>query len=106
MTKSKTVSFVSLSEIYDHLQLTDDEVDTIATYGFSNVSFGDADHTLIGNHFALSCITDGMLNYYDELNDTVGEPSRNIPERILSPEEIAQKFWEIVGQNDYVDLEG
>ena len=44
--------------------------------------------------------------YYDELNDNDGDiPSRSVPNRILTEEEVRTKFWEVVAQWDYVNLE-
>lgn len=106
MATAKTVSFVNLSEVYLHLGFTEVEQEVIADFGFSNVSFGDAGFTLIGNHYALECITDGYGTYRDEMSYDEGEPSRNIPEEVLTNAQIAQRFWEIVGPEDYVNLEG
>ena len=108
MSKSKTVSFVSLSDIYNHIGFTEYEAEVIGDCGFSNVSFGDAGHTLVGNNFALACITEGYDAYLRVMNDeeNLDQPSRNIPDELLNDELIAKRFWEVVGQNDYVDLEG
>lgn len=91
-----TVTCVSFSSLTAYLGLTDDEVQAICDYGFSNVSWGDADYTLIGNNFALECIVSGLLSYYDE-TDT--EPR-------VTEQEVRTKYWEIVERNDYIDLEG
>ena len=97
---------VDISEVYDYLELDNDEVDWIADRGFDCVSYGDAMATLIGNVFALSCIVDGLMSYYDWLNENKGSiPSRLLPARILSKEEIEKKFWELVGNDDYINLE-
>ena len=42
MAKTTTVTFVNLSDIYDHLELTNNEVEWIADRGFDCVSYGDA----------------------------------------------------------------
>lgn len=97
---------VDISEVYDYLELDNDEVDWIADRGFDCVSYGDAMATLIENVFALSCIVDGLMSYYDWLNENKGSiPSRLLPARILSKEEIEKKFWELVGNDDYINLE-
>lgn len=102
----KTTSFVSFLDIAQHIGLTQEEVDAVCDIGFSNVSWGDADYTLIGNNYALECILGGLLTYYDILNDNDGDlPSRAIPERTLTAQEVRTKFWEIVGKNDYVNME-
>lgn len=104
--KSTTVSFVNFGDIADHLQLTEDERVAITDYGFDNVSWGDATYTLIGNDYAVRCIVNALMMYYDELNDNDGDiPSRSVPNRILTEEEVRTKFWEVVAQWDYVNLE-
>lgn len=140
--KSTTVSFINFTDIANHLQLTVDEMDAVYKYGFSNVSWGDAAYTLIGNNYAVRCIVNALMAYYDELNDNDGDivrcivsgvmayydelddnegdiPPRSIPDRILikmrsgtairdrilTEDEVCTKFWEIVGQWDYVNLE-
>ena len=118
--KSTTVSFINFTDIANHLQLTVDEMDAVYNYGFSNVSWGDADYTLIGNNYAVRCIVNALMAYYDELDDNEGDiPPRSIPDRILikmrsgtairdrilTEDEVCTKFWEIVGQWDYVNLE-
>ena len=104
--KSTTVSFVNFADIANHLQLTADELDAVYDYGFSNVSWGDATYTLIGNDYALRCIVNALMTHYDELNDNDGDiPSRSIPDRILTEDEVCTKFWEMVEQWDYVNLE-
>lgn len=103
--RKHTTRCVAISAIYDYIGFTDDEVEYIADYGFDCVTFGDAPYTLIGNNFALSCIVDGYTAYLDAMNNNVGEPSRNLPEQVLTREEITQKFWEIVEREDYVNLE-
>jgi len=46
------------------------------------------------------------MTHYDELNDNDGDiPSRSIPDRILTEDEVCTKFWEMVEQWDYVNLE-
>lgn len=96
--KSTTVSFVNFTDIANHLQLTADELDAVYNYGFSNVSWGDATYTLIGNDYALRCIVNALMTHYDELND-------DELDRILTEDEVCTKFWEMVEQWDYVNLE-
>ena len=42
MSKTTTVTLVNISDIYDHLELTNQEVEWIADKSWSNVSYGDA----------------------------------------------------------------
>ena len=82
----KTVSFVSISDVLTHMQLDVDAQANVFDYGFRHVSFGDAEHTLIDNNFALSCILDSM---YEDADCDL----------------FAARFWEIVGEDDLIDLE-
>lgn len=105
----QTVSFVDFWRVLDHIGFEDELRDWIYEYGFDGVTWGDAAYTLIGNNFALDCIQTAVVSYYhDWLNaeDGMGTPSRNLPEHIWSKEEIAEKFWQIVGQDDYINMEG
>ena len=86
--KSTTVSFVNFGDIAEHLQLTEDERVAITDYGFDN---------------AVECIVSGLLAYYDESNYHAED--RSVPNRILTEEEVRTKFWEVVAQWDYVNLE-
>jgi len=101
----KTVTFLDLSEVYAHLGFTDEMAEHVDRVGFDRVSFGDADLTLVGNNFALDCIVEGVLNYYDSLQDSEGEPSRNIPDKIWTEDELESRYWQLVGQYDYINLE-
>ena len=103
-----TINAVSLWDILDFMEFTDEEVEAISDYGLSNVSYGDSLFTLIGNNFALDCIVNGLLDYYDELQsltDEYGQPSRSLPARMYTREDITEMFWKVVDKDDYVDLE-
>jgi len=89
MITRKTVSMVSFWDVLDHIGFGDDEVGAISDYGLSNVSWGDASYTLIGNNFALDCIHAGNMHLDDPFN----------------PELITMRYWEVVGQDDYVNME-
>ena len=93
--RKTTVTFVSISDIYDHLELTNNEVEWIADRAWSNVSYGDSSYTLIGNVFALDC----MLEAYEEYHHNV------IANKSMTRDDFANKFWEIVDAADYIDLE-
>ena len=108
-----TVTCVSFSSLTAYLGLADDEVDAVCDIGFSTVSWGDADYTLVNSDYALKCIINGLIAYYDELIDKAGGLDFSIPERTLTTEqmgireeELRTKYWEIVERNDYIDLEG
>ena len=93
--RKTTVTFVSISDIYDQLELTNQEVEWIADKAWSGVSFGDANYTLIGNVFALDC----MLDAYEDYHRNV------IANKSMTRDDFANKFWEIVDAADYIDLE-
>ena len=103
-----TINAVSLWDILDYMEFTEDEVTAISDFGLSNVTWGDSMFTLIGNNFALDCIVNGLMAYYDELQmdaDEYGQPSRSLPARLYTRKDIEQMFWAVVGKDDYVDLE-
>jgi len=103
-----TINAVSLWDILDYMELREEEVQAISDFGLSNVSFGDSMFTLIGNNFALDCIVNGLEAYYDELQmdaDEYGQPSRSLPARIYTRKDITEMFWQVVNEDDYVDLE-
>ena len=103
-----TINAVSLWDILDYMELREEEVQAISDYGLSNVSWGDSMFTLIGNNFALDCIVNGLLAYYDELQmdaDEYGQPSRSLPARLYTRKDIEEMFWAVVGEDDYINLE-
>ena len=95
MSKTFTVSLVNISDVYDHLGLTDYEVEWIADTAWSNVSYGDSNFTLVGNVYAL----DRMLDAYEDYHLTA------IVNKSMTRDDFANKFWEIVGEADYINLE-
>ena len=106
MIRKKTLTVISLWDILDYMELRDEEVEAISDYGISGVSFGDATYTLIGNNFALDCIVNGLMAYYDELESLEGDhPSRMIPARIYTRKDIEEMFWKVVDEDDYINLE-
>ena len=84
-----TVSFLNVDQVLSHIGYSEDEQEQILDYGFSNVSWGDAVYTLIGNNFALDCIIGGNLGLDEPFN----------------PELIRVRYWEMVGQEDFINLE-
>ena len=106
MISKKNLTVVSLWDILDYMELRVTEVEAISDFGLSNVSFGDAAYTLIGNNYALHLIQDSLEAYYDEMDSLEGDnPSRMIPARIYTRKEIADMFWAVVGEDDYINLE-
>ena len=95
MSKTTTVTLVNISDIYTHLKLTDQEVEWIDGMAWNNVSYGDANYTLIGNVFALDC----MLEAYEDYHRNV------IANKSMTRDDFANKFWEIVDDADYINLE-
>jgi predicted ATPase len=84
-----TVSFVNIDRVLKHIGYSEDEAEQILDAGFSHVSWGDAALTLIGNNLALHGIYSG--------NMVLDEP--------FNPELITMRYWEVVGQDDYVNME-
>ena len=97
MISKKTLTVISLWDILDHIGFSDEEVEAISDYGLSQVSWGDATYTLIGNNFALHIIQDSITTYY-EAEDI------DLPHKYTA-EEIATIFWGVVGEDDYINLE-
>ena len=90
MVNRNVVGFVNISDVLEHLGYSEDEQDEILDAGFSNgVTWGDAVYTLIGNNFALHLLHEG--NAY--LDTPLAEDAVNM------------RFWEVVGQDDYINME-
>lgn len=89
MVNRNVVGFVNISDVLEHLGYSEDEQDEILDAGFSNVTWGDATYTLIGNNFALHCIHRGNV-YLD------------VP---LAEDAVTMRYWEVVGQDDYINME-
>lgn len=93
---SQTVSFVNIADVMDHLGFEHYEIDHIYETAFDHVSYGDALYTLIGNQEALSCILNGYHDYH----------IKHIANKAFTSSEVIQKFWQIVGEQDYINMEG
>lgn len=105
MSYRYNVSFIGYADVIDHIGFTEEEVEGIADYGFPTFFIGDSDVPLYENERVLNCILDGYDAYLDEVNNNDGdEPSRNIPERILTEQQIRDKFWDIVSTQDYINM--
>jgi hypothetical protein len=97
MMSTTTLTCIDISDIYNGLELTNDEVEWIADKGFSNISFGDATFTLIPSRFTLECLLDGYEDYH----------SCVIANKSMTRDDFVKKYWEIVWAADaeYVNLE-
>jgi len=84
-----TVSFVNIDQVLEHMGYSKDEQEQILDAGFSNVTWGDATYTLIGNNFALDCIHSG--------NAYLDTP--------LAEDAVTMRYWEMVGEQDFINLE-
>lgn len=93
--RKTTVTFVNLSDIYDHLELSHQEVEWIADTGFDCVSYGDAFATLIGNRYALDCMVEAYEHYHKNV----------IANKSMTRDDFCNKFWEAVDSADYINLE-
>jgi len=89
MVTRTVVGFVNISDVLEHMGYSEDEQDQILDAGFSNVSWGDATYTLIGNNFALDCIHRGNV-YLDTA---------------LAEDAVTMRYWEVVQQDDYINME-
>lgn len=100
-----TVTYVNYSAVIAHIGFDEDAVEAIADYGFNMFFIGDATLPLYDKKYVLDNIVVGYEKYIDELNDNDGdEPSRNLPENIISTYEICTKFWEAVRQGQYINM--
>ena len=93
--RKTTVTFVNLSDIYDQLELTHQEVEWIADRGFDCVSYGDAFATLIGNRYALDCMVEAYEDYHKNV----------IANKSMTKDDFIRKYWEVVDSDDYINLE-
>ena len=89
MADRTVVGFVNISDVLEHMGYTEDEQEEILDAGFYTVTWGDAVYTLIGNNFALHCIHSG--------NTFLDTP--------LAEDAVTMRFWEAVGQDDYINME-
>ena len=89
MVNRNVVGFVNISDVLEHMGYTEEEQEEILDAGFSNVTWGDAVYTLIGNNFALHCIHAGNM-YLDTP---------------LAEDAVTMRFWEVVGKDDYINME-
>ena len=80
---------MSLVDVLEHIGYTQEEQEEILDAGFSNITWGDAVYTLIGNNFALDCILSGNM-------------SLDTP---LAEDAVRMWFWEVVQQDDYINME-
>lgn len=102
----QTVTFVDFWRVLDHIGFEDDLRDFIYEYGFDGVTWGDSAYTLIGNNLALDCIQTAVVSYYHERTLAEDMDREEFPDHVWSQEDIAEKFWQVVGQDDYINMEG
>jgi len=88
----QTISYINLGDVLEHMGFTASDVADIMDMGFYDVSHGDAPFTLIGNNYALQCIVDGQ--------DGLQEADRK------TEAELTEKFWQVVGEDDFINVEG
>lgn len=93
--RKTTVTFVNVSDIYNHLQLTHDEVKYIDDWGFDCISYGDAFATLISNRYALDCMVEAYEKYHTEV----------IANKSMTKDDFMRKFWEVVDSECFINLE-
>lgn len=96
MLRKTTVTFVNISDVYDHLGLTDDEITFIVNNAWRGVTYGDAHYTLIENVFALHYMVQAYEDYHLEV----------IANKSMTRDDFRRKFWEVVDSDDYINLEG
>ncbi len=89
MATRTVVGFVNISDVLEHMGYSEDEQEEVLDAGFSNVSWGDSDYTLIGNNLALHCIHAGNM-YLDTP---------------LAEDAVNMRYWEVVGEDDYINME-
>lgn len=91
MISRTTASFVHIYDVLTHIGFSDNSIDEILAIIGNDVSWGDATYTLINNAFTLELIQEAALSRHVE---------GDIPD-----ETIAERFWEVVGKDDYINLE-
>ena len=107
MLNKKTLTVISLRDIFDYVGFRSLEIEGILDYGFNSVTYGDASYTLIPGWSAIDRIWQGLDAFYDELESMGGDnPSRMIPAKIYTEKEIRDILSVVVKDTDYVDLEG
>lgn len=97
----RDIRVVQFRDVMDYIGFTQDQVEDIIDFRISqDVTWGDAAYTLIHRDDALGYILAGL----DDIGDDDDEytPSRSI----LTEADVRTKFDEVVGPNDYINLEG
>jgi len=87
----QTLTYVNLSTIIDSLGLTEEQIADMMEEAFHHISYGDASFTLIAANDALGMILWG-LGYAEAVK--------------LTNEQVSDIFYLVVGQAEYVNLEG
>ena len=92
--KPYTVSYVNIGDLLTELGiLSKDDREDLLSFYFDWVTYGDATYTMVSN---------------DQVIDTLVYYWRDWPDTEVSVTEIQQKvakFWELVSESDYVNME-
>ena len=83
------LSVLDAWDVLAHIGYSDKEICQVLEMGFSNVTWGDAVYTLVGNIFALDCIQRGNM-YLDTPKNA---------------ELVEMRYWEVVDEDVYLNLE-
>ena len=87
----QTLTYANLSDVLSAIALDTDLALDLAAEAFDNVSYGDASFTLIPAHQALENICEANQYLY-------------IPD--MTDRNVAELFYDVVGQAEYINLEG
>lgn len=103
----KMFMFIDFEDVLEYIGFGEDEKDAIYDYVFSKHTSAEyVAYTIVRNYDALEGITSAMWSYYNELQLNDGDiPSRMIPKHIFTTDEIRTKFWEIVRDGEFINLE-
>lgn len=94
--RSQSVSVLNLSDVLAFMGFDDNQQYDIIEGGFTdNVTWGDSDFTLVNARRALVNIQNGV----DTLSEFEGGS------RIPDSTDIAYKFWGVVSETDYINVE-
>lgn len=94
----RTAEYVNITEVLKHLGFTQDQQEYILGYGFSNVSWGDSEYTLVGNNFARECFLDGV----ELLSKFEADAGKNTS---YDYDVLENKWLDLVGPHVYINME-
>jgi hypothetical protein len=105
----KMFMFIDFEDVLEYIGFNEDEKDAIYDYVFSqHMSAEYVAYTIVRNHDALEGITSAMWSYYREVADMADEYkqlTRSVPTPTFTTDEIRTKFWEIVRDGEFINLE-